>query len=59
MMTLNSPTDTTALLAYNLHKQYGGTPVVQDVSFSLNFGEVLGLLGPNGAGKTTIRPVDL
>lgn len=54
MLTLNSPTDTTALLAYNLHKQYGETSVVQDVSFSLNFGEVLGLLGPNGAGKTTI-----
>lgn len=55
MLTLNSPTaDTTALVVYNLYKQYGETPVVQDVSFTLNSGEVLGLLGPNGAGKTTI-----
>ena len=55
MLTLNSPTaDTTALVVYDLYKQYGETPVVQNVSFTLNSGEVLGLLGPNGAGKTTI-----
>ncbi|WP_088889425.1 ABC transporter ATP-binding protein [Leptolyngbya ohadii] len=46
--------NTAALSVYSLYKQYGDTAVVQNVSFTLNPGEVLGLLGPNGAGKTTI-----
>lgn len=37
----------------HINKSYGGRPVVQDVSFTLAKGEVLGLVGPNGAGKTT------
>ena len=37
----------------NLSKAYGGVQAVQDVSFSLNSGELLALIGPNGAGKTT------
>ena len=41
------------LKANNLKKRYKSRTVVQDVSFSLNSGEVVGLLGPNGAGKTT------
>lgn len=41
------------LRANNLKKRYKSRTVVQDVSFSLCSGEVIGLLGPNGAGKTT------
>jgi len=41
------------LKASNLKKRYKSRTVVQDVSFSLCSGEVIGLLGPNGAGKTT------
>ena len=41
------------LVAQHLGKKYKRRPVVQDVSFTLQRGEVVGLLGPNGAGKTT------
>ena len=35
-------------------KRFGGTLAVDDVSFEVARGEILGLLGPNGAGKTTM-----
>lgn len=37
-----------------LRKTFGRKVAVQDVSFSMEKGEVVGLLGPNGAGKTTV-----
>ncbi len=37
----------------NLHKSYGGTVALDDVSFTVRQGEIFGILGRNGAGKTT------
>ncbi|NEQ95323.1 MAG: ABC transporter ATP-binding protein [Cyanothece sp. SIO2G6] len=45
-----------AIYLQNVHKVYGSTAVVNDLSLTIHEGEVFGLLGPNGAGKsTTIR----
>ncbi|MGG2140921.1 LPS export ABC transporter ATP-binding protein [Symbiopectobacterium sp. RP] len=41
------------LIAENLAKAYKGRRVVENVSLTVNSGEIVGLLGPNGAGKTT------
>ncbi len=38
----------------NVTKQFGGLTAVDNVTFSLEGGEILGLIGPNGAGKTTL-----
>jgi ABC-2 type transport system ATP-binding protein len=42
------------LVAERLSKRYGARLVVDEVSFAVAAGEVMGLLGPNGSGKTTI-----
>lgn len=47
---------TAAVSLQNVHKVYNQVPVVNDLSFTIQAGEMFGLLGPNGAGKsTTIR----
>lgn len=38
---------------HGLLKQYGEQKAVDDISFSINKGEIVGFLGPNGAGKST------
>ena len=43
-----------ALSVSNLSHHFGGISAVNDVSFTVHEGEILGLIGPNGAGKTTI-----
>jgi ABC-2 type transport system ATP-binding protein len=44
----------TVITVENLHKAYGKTVAVDDVSFAVERGEIFGILGSNGAGKTTI-----
>ncbi len=45
---------TAAIEVVGLGKLYGGHPAVEDVTFTVPYGAVVGLLGPNGAGKTTV-----
>jgi ABC-2 type transport system ATP-binding protein len=46
-------TQTPMIEVQNLSKQYGSVRAIEDISFTVNAGEVVGFLGPNGAGKTT------
>ena len=41
------------LEVHDLHKDFGGLKANEDISFSLEDGELVVLIGPNGAGKTT------
>ncbi len=43
----------TVLTAQKLTRRFGGLVAVNDVSFTVQKGEIFGLIGPNGAGKTT------
>jgi ABC-2 type transport system ATP-binding protein len=47
----------TAIRVEGLVKRYGSFTAVDQVSFTVNRGEIFGILGPNGAGKTTILEI--
>jgi ABC-2 type transport system ATP-binding protein len=53
LTTNRSTTNEAALVVEQLTKRFGERVAVDDVSFSVEAGEVFGFLGPNGAGKTT------
>jgi ABC-2 type transport system ATP-binding protein len=46
-----------ALVFDHISKHFGSAPALDDVSFLLEPGEILGLVGPNGAGKTTAMQI--
>lgn len=53
MPYLNGINTMSCLQVIDLKKKYGERDVVNELSFTVNKGEIIGLLGPNGAGKTT------
>jgi len=54
---MQETTTTPMIEVNNLTKYYGDFPAIENVSFTVNKGEIVGFLGPNAAGKTTTMRV--
>ena len=46
-----------SIIVSNITKLYGTQKALDNVSFSVSSGEIVGLLGPNGAGKSTLMKI--
>ena len=51
---VEAPVGAELLVVSGVSRSFGGVRAVNDVSFSLAAGQIMGLIGPNGAGKTTL-----
>ena len=51
---MGESTNTDLLVVKNLSRSFGSLVAVNDLSFEVKRGEILGIMGPNGAGKTTV-----